>query len=127
MMPRFALLEHSRDGIHWDLMLEREGALRTWAIDAPIAAGAEQPARALPDHRLLYLEYEGEVSGGRGSVRRIDSGSYHALEWGEAAVRVRLEGAQLVGVLELRRGSGTPGETDTSRPWTLRFGLGKLC
>ena len=37
------------DGVHWDLMLETEpgGPLRTWAIDAPIVAGKDLPARAL--------------------------------------------------------------------------------
>jgi len=37
-MDRFVILEHDRDGIHWDLMLERGEVLRTWAIDAPISA-----------------------------------------------------------------------------------------
>ena len=43
-MPRFALLEHHWDGIHWDLMLDDGSVLRTWAIDAPI----EEWGRALP-------------------------------------------------------------------------------
>ncbi len=126
-MPRFALLEHLRDGVHWDLMLERGDALRTWALDALPAEGVEQPARALPDHRLMYLDYEGEIAGGRGSVRRIDGGEYLAREWGVDLIRVELRGAQLVGVLDLRRLAGIPGDTETSLPWTLRMAWGKLC
>jgi len=126
-MPRFALLEHRRDVVHWDLMLERGPTLRTWALDALPADGCEQPARALPDHRLIYLDFEGEISGGRGSVRRVDGGEYVAEEWGDDLIRVRLGGAQLVGGLELRRPAGVPGETETSRPWTLRMARGKLC
>ena len=73
-MDRFVVLEHDWDGVHWDLMLERGEVLRTWAIDAPIVAGVELPARALADHRRLYLEYEGPISGKRGAVRRVEEG-----------------------------------------------------
>ncbi len=38
-MPRFVLLEHAWNGVHWDFMLEAGESLRTWAIDAPIVAG----------------------------------------------------------------------------------------
>jgi hypothetical protein len=94
---RFVLLEHRWEGVHWDFMLERGDALRTWAIDEPVVAGVDLPARALPDHRKVYLEYEGEVSGNRGTVRRVDEGVYTAFIWEEDRVVVRLEGAQLVG------------------------------
>jgi hypothetical protein len=49
-MPRFVVLEHRWNGVHWDFMLERGGVLRTWAVDAPIVAGEEVPARSLADH-----------------------------------------------------------------------------
>ena len=47
MTLRFVLLEHRRDGVHYDLMLETEpgGPLRTWAIDGPVVAGKDLPAR----------------------------------------------------------------------------------
>lgn len=118
-MPRFVLLEHRWNGVHWDLMLETGGSLRTWAIDAPIETGVELPARALPDHRSIYLDYEGPISGDRGTVRRVDSGSYEAIDWREDLVRVRLEGRQLVGVAELRPSGTNPG--GGSR-WSLRVG-----
>ena len=38
-MPRFVLLEHVWNGVHWDFMLEAGDVLRTWAIDQPIVAG----------------------------------------------------------------------------------------
>lgn len=120
-MPRFVLLEHVWNGIHWDLMLEADGVLRTWAIDAPIVAGVELPARALPDHRMSYLDYEGEVSGGRGTVRRIDGGDYTPHVWTDSRVEVELRGAQLAGTAELRR----VGEGAIETPffsWTVRFG-----
>jgi hypothetical protein len=118
-MPRFVLLEHRWQGIHWDLMLERDTSLRTWAIDAPIGVGIDLPARSLPDHRRLYLDYEGEVSGGRGTVRRLDQGTYTSLEWEPERIRVVLDGTQLVGEAELCQVGGT---SDDDRAWIFRLG-----
>lgn len=103
-MPRFVLLYHecpaeTPRSSHCDLMLEAAGALRTWAIrelprswDAtagPVPSGCSGegssvriastntvPAEQIPDHRLAYLDYEGPVSGDRGTVTRLDSGQY---------------------------------------------------
>lgn len=120
-MPRFVILEHTWNGTHWDFMLEQDGVLRTWAINAPIVPQADLPARALPDHRLVYLDYEGEVSGQRGTVRRIASGKYAARVWTEGHVLVELRGAQLAGTAELRRAD--VGEMETPFfSWTVRFG-----
>ena len=104
-MPRFVLLEHRWNGVHWDLMFETApgGLMPTWAIDAPVVPGRDLPARRLADHRAAYLDYEGEISGGRGTVRRVDRGVYEPLAWTDDLVRVRLEGAQLVGLAVLRR------------------------
>ena len=81
------------NGVHWDFMLEAGDVLRTWAIDAPIVAGRDLPARALADHRLIYLEYEGEISGNRGQCpagRRGDLS--RRLIWTADHVRVALGG-----------------------------------
>jgi hypothetical protein len=121
-MPRFVVLEHRWNGVHWDFMLEEpeSSTLRTWAIDAPIVPGAVLPARALGDHRLVYLDYEGEVSGGRGVVRQVDRGTYVIDTWTPSLVRVRIEGAQLVGEVELREAVSTSGTGDLR--WTFRLG-----
>jgi len=102
-MPRFVVLEHTWNGVHWDFMLESEGVLRTWAIDAPIVPGRDLPARSLPDHRCHYLTYEGAVSGGRGVVRRVAEGDYEASRWTPDEVRVHLGGNQLEGDVVLCR------------------------
>lgn len=116
-VTRFVLLEHRWDGVHWDLMLEHGAVLRTWAIDAPVRPGVELPARSLPDHRKVYLEYEGEVSGNRGTVRRVDGGTYTPRLWEPDLVRLRLEGAQLVGEVEIRQVSSAAGVS-----WRFRLG-----
>lgn len=75
--------------------------------------------RALADHRLIYLDYEGEVSGQRGRVRRVDSGTYRAIVWRPDRVVVELAGSQLVGEVELR--SSVPGSAGTTS-WLFRMG-----
>ena len=118
-MPRFVLLEHRWNGLHWDFMLETGDALRTWAIDAPIVADVDLPARALPAHRVAYLDYEGPVSGGRGAVRRVDRGTYEPLVWDDDRVQVELKGDQLVGIAELRRTGAD--EDAPPRTWVFRL------
>ncbi len=114
---RFAILEHHWDGVHWDFLVEDGPALRTWAVDSPIVEGVDLPARALPAHRAIYLTYEGEVSGGRGTVRRWDEGVCEVVEWGEGRVRLEVIGGQLVGSVELWC------VEEEGRPaWRLRFG-----
>ena len=121
-MDRFVVLEHDWDGVHWDFMLERGDVLRTWAIDLPIVPGVELPARALADHRRLYLDYEGPISGARGTVKRVEQGLYDVLHWAPDRVVVRLSGVQLVGDAELRRLSSSEGTFPLSRRWTFRLG-----
>jgi hypothetical protein len=105
-MPRFAVLEHNHPTRHWDFFLEEGEALLTWRLSAPPESGVIVDALEMPDHRCLYLDYEGPVSGGRGSVTRWDGGTF---EW-EMSERdqltVRLCGGRLRGVFRLERLEG---------------------
>jgi hypothetical protein len=104
-MPRFVILEHDHPTLHWDLMLEHDGALKTWRLPRPPGPkqDAAQGAVALPDHRLMYLEYEGPVSGNRGQVKRWDAGTYELVRDDERRWKVRLAGERWRGVLDLPR------------------------
>ncbi|MBC7855013.1 MAG: hypothetical protein IAF94_16400, partial [Pirellulaceae bacterium] len=107
-MPRFVILRHElspghdRDS-HFDLMLEVSGALRTWSLPKLPAAGKVIRAEPLPDHRLAYLDYEGSISGNRGSVSRVEEGEYEVVEETGGLLRVHLAGKNLRGILELRQ------------------------
>lgn len=78
-MPRFVLLTHDHPVWHWDLMLERDGVLHTWRLNAEPLSTCRIIAMPLPDHRLMYLEYEGPVSQHRGTVQRWDHGEYEVV------------------------------------------------
>jgi hypothetical protein len=75
-MPRFVILEHDYPELHWDFMLECGEVLRTWRLAALPQEGQPVSARASFDHRPLYLDYEGPVSGNRGRVKRWDGGTF---------------------------------------------------
>ncbi len=68
------LLEHDRDGIHYDLLIEQEEACITFSFKTDPFKDLMGRCTRKPDHRKHYLTYEGEVAGGRGKVRRVRSG-----------------------------------------------------
>jgi hypothetical protein len=105
-MPRFVILEHDHPALHWDLMLEAGEALRTWRLEAAPGPGPDFVAARSFDHRRVYLDYEGPVSGGRGRVVRWDGGTFAWQEEAEDRVVVRLSGGRLHGVLRLDRVGG---------------------
>ena len=109
-MSRFVVLEHERRcARHWDLMLETGPALATWALPEPPDAADTMIAEALADHRLAFLDYQGPISGGRGSVTRWDQGTYEVQRRSETQLVVTLQGKKLAGTLTLARLPEEPG------------------
>jgi hypothetical protein len=102
-MPRFVLLEHDHPCLHWDLMLESGEVLRTWRLTAPPRPGEVVNAVRVFDHRLLYLDYEGPISGGRGHVVRWTSGTYDGVVQAEDRLTVYLKSDRLRGELRLEK------------------------
>jgi hypothetical protein len=100
-MPRFVLLQHDHPFLHWDFMLERGAALRTWRLPQPPTAGVVLDATPLGEHRLAYLDYEGPLSGDRGTVSRWDHGTYDAVEDSGHHVVLRLCGHKVQGTATL--------------------------
>jgi DNA polymerase Ligase (LigD) len=116
-MPHFVILEHDHPHLHWDFLLEHQGALRSWRLAAPPEDGKRTPATPLPDHRLAYLDYEGPVSGNRGTVKRWDRGEFAALVWTEQKVEVVLAGKRLHGMAALERDEAAATESS----WSFTF------
>lgn len=86
-------------------MLETEFSLRTWRLHAAPDSGGIIATEALADHRLEYLNYEGPVSGQRGSVSRWDAGTYDVLVDKSDAVEVQLHGGRMNGIARITRDS----------------------
>jgi DNA polymerase Ligase (LigD) len=115
-MPRFVVLEHDHPELHWDFMLEHAGALKTWRLtEFPPPLGQKLRAQALADHRLLYLNYEGPVSGNRGQVIRREQGTYDIVppsdesagrEFNKDSLLLTISGSRLCGSVCLERLEG---------------------
>jgi hypothetical protein len=103
-MPRFVVLEHDWPTPHLDFLLEAGQVLRAWRLLAELL-DSPVPAEANFDHRLLYLEYEGPVSGNRGSVRRWDAGTFDWLTDTPELVEVELRGGKLTGRFAITAGT----------------------
>lgn len=95
---RYVVLHHTGFGEpHFDLMFETAlgSPLATWrANEWPLGRAAH--LTLLGDHRGDYLDYEGPVSGNRGVVRRVQSGTHVILEDGPRRLVVELEGGEQV-------------------------------
>ena len=103
-MPQFVVLRHdSPRGVHFDFMLEANDVLKTWALPQPPQSGLEIECEALGDHRLAYLDYEGPLSGERGSVTRWDRGMYIVERQSDAEWVIDLAGEKLTGRATLHR------------------------
>jgi hypothetical protein len=101
-MPRYVILQHDSPRVlHFDFMLEWGDALRTWELLEEPQPGAEMRARPLPDHRLLYLDFEGPLSGNRGQVSRWDRGTYELISDAPECCKVHLSGTRCQGPLTL--------------------------
>lgn len=108
-MPQFVILCHdSPGGIHFDFMLEADDVLKTWALPQTPRPGVEMDCEALGDHRLAYLDYEGPLSGERGSVARWDCGAYLLERRSDTEWVVFLEGEKATGEATLRRTADDP-------------------
>ena len=77
---------------HWDLMWEEddESPLTTFAVYGEPAIGGRLTAEKLAPHRREYLSYEGQVSGGRGTVSRLHVGEVEIVSRDEQCVELRL-------------------------------------
>jgi len=96
-MPRFVILEHDWPTLHWDFLLEAGASLRSWRLRSVPVVGTVIVADAMPDHRSIYLDYEGPVSGGRGSVKRWDGGTFEWIHDRENHLEIQLHGHILNG------------------------------
>lgn len=84
-------------------MLEQGEVLLTWQLlkDPADVKNFPIPALRIQDHRKVYLEYEGPISGNRGLVSRIDKGTCEILQRTSSQYVFQLDGVRLKGQFSL--------------------------
>src|SRR5699024_1119993 len=87
--PRFVIQEHHASRLHWDLRLERDGVLVSWALPkgVPTSPGRNHLAVPTEDHPLEYATFSGTIPAGQygaGEMSIWDHGTYETEKWREA-------------------------------------------
>src|SRR6186997_1447404 len=105
--PAFVIQRHDARRLHYDLRLERDGALASWAVPKglPLEAGERHLAVHVEDHPLDYGAFEGVIPAGQygaGTVEIWDRGTYELLEEKRnGGLTVHLHGERVDGVWTL--------------------------
>jgi bifunctional non-homologous end joining protein LigD len=99
---RFVVQEHHATRLHWDLRLEHDGVLASWAIPNGIPADPADNRLAVrtEDHPLEYLGFHGEIPKGQygaGTMTIWDQGAYDLHKWEDKKVEVTFHGERLSG------------------------------
>jgi DNA ligase D-like protein (predicted 3'-phosphoesterase) len=106
----FVVQEHQATAHHYDLRLEVEGVMRSWAVpkEPSMDPAVKRLAIEVADHSLAHNDFEGELDGGW--VKTWDRGTYEQggrVPWPEALERGHgvfvLNGEKLRGGFALQR------------------------
>ena len=109
--PRFVVQEHHARSLHWDLRLEHDGALASWAVPKGIPPDPERNHLAVrtEDHPLEYLDFHGDIPEGEygaGTMRIWDRGTYERHKFRDDEVMITFHGERVHGRYVLFRTRG---------------------
>jgi bifunctional non-homologous end joining protein LigD len=98
----FVVQEHHARSLHWDVRLERDGVLVSWAVPKglPLDPATDHLAKQTSDHPTAWGDFAGKVPRGEyggGTVTVWDRGTYRLNRWREDRVDVVLHGERAAG------------------------------
>ncbi|MEO5832103.1 MAG: ATP-dependent DNA ligase, partial [Nakamurella sp.] len=107
----FVIQEHHARALHWDLRLERDGVLVSWAVPKgiPQDVRANRLAVRTEDHPLEYATFEGSIPHGEyggGEMTIWDAGTYETEKWRHDEIIMTLRGERASGRFALIRTHG---------------------
>lgn len=98
----FVIQQHHARRLHWDLRLERDGVLVSWALPRGVPRDPKRNHLAVhtEDHPLEYADFHGEIPAGEyggGRMTIFDRGTYATEKWRDREVIVVLSGSRVSG------------------------------
>ena len=98
----FVIQKHQARNLHYDLRLELDGVLKSWAVpkEPPQKEGIRRLAVQTEDHPLDYAGFEGEIAKGEygaGTVEIWDNGTYDLEEKTDSKILFSLNGNRMKG------------------------------
>jgi DNA ligase D-like protein (predicted 3'-phosphoesterase) len=104
----YVIQKHAATHLHFDLRLEMDGVLKSWAIpkEPPTSPAVKRLAVQVEDHPVDYASFEGAIPEGEygaGTVEIWDKGAYKLIDRKEDKLIVEIDGAKLSGVYVLVR------------------------
>jgi len=98
----YVIQKHQARKLHWDLRLERDGVLKSWAVpkEPPQKEGERRLAVAVEDHPVDYANFSGKIPEGQygaGTVKIWDGGSYDVVKWSDKEIIVDIHGKRMQG------------------------------
>ena len=102
----FVIHRHHASRLHYDLRLEHEGALRSWAVPKglPPRPGIKRLAVAVEDHPIEYLAFDGTIPKGQyggGRMWIFGHGTYEITKQKKDSFYFRLYGEGVTGEYRL--------------------------
>jgi DNA ligase D-like protein (predicted 3'-phosphoesterase) len=99
----YVIQKHAATHLHYDLRLEMDGVLKSWAVPKvpPSEKGVKRLAVQVEDHPIEYADFEGIIPEGQygaGTVEIWDRGHYVLKERDESKIVFELVGSRLKGV-----------------------------
>jgi bifunctional non-homologous end joining protein LigD len=99
---RFVVHEHHARRLHWDLRLERDGVLLSFALPRGVPEDPEENRLAVhtEDHPIEYLDFHGTIPKGEygaGKMTIWDSGTYEAEKIEEKKIVATFHGERVQG------------------------------
>ncbi|HTA35792.1 MAG TPA: DNA ligase D [Solirubrobacteraceae bacterium] len=122
--PRFVIHEHSATRLHWDLRLERDGVLASWAVPKGLPPEPNENRLAVwtEDHPLEYVDFHGEIPKGQygaGTMKIWDHGTYELLKWEPRKIEVALHGERVDARYALFPISAAPADGERPKEWMI--------
>src|SRR3954451_2990605 len=122
----FVIQEHHATALHWDVRLERDGVLVSWAVPKGLPASPKQRghlAKQTEDHPMAYATFAGEIPKGEyggGNVTIWDSGTYVLEKWSDDEVKVVFAGERVQGRYVFLHTAKPDAEGNRGNDWLVR-------